>query len=162
MSHAAPPPVSSARHQGCVPATAAAIADPPEPVEVKEEDHPTVFMEQLETYKANYDPSGPCGVNDEEPARSGLMWPNPAAIALSFPSLIPPDRRVGNPRWPSKESSMQLGALLFREAEPKLINPLALSPLRLSSQVSPNGTKRMNVNNRVAVCVTSGGGGGGE
>jgi hypothetical protein len=38
---------------GSVPATAAAIADPPEPVEVKEEDHPTVFMEQLETYKAN-------------------------------------------------------------------------------------------------------------
>ncbi|KAJ7828112.1 hypothetical protein B0H14DRAFT_3466491 [Mycena olivaceomarginata] len=44
---------SAGPNNGSVPATAAAIADPPEPVEVKEEDHPTVFMEQLETYKAN-------------------------------------------------------------------------------------------------------------
>ncbi|KAJ7802700.1 hypothetical protein B0H14DRAFT_2614084 [Mycena olivaceomarginata] len=136
---------------GSVPATAAAIADPPEPVEVKEEDHPTVFMEQLETYKANYDPLALCGVNDEDlqdPVLKNTYHgqpPLPFNVAESSGdrAILPvfdPARSSGGESqvaikggrvrfytWASHIKDLladnAIGALLFREAEPNFINP---------------------------------------
>ncbi|KAJ7642478.1 hypothetical protein DFH06DRAFT_1137488 [Mycena polygramma] len=95
----------------------------------------TVFLEDIETYKAYFDPRAPCGVNDPD---------------LQDPQLV--DSYSGLPPLPNS-----YGALTFKEAEPNFINPSRVSPLRLSRQASPGSspTYRLLVGTRIALCVTS-------
>ncbi|KAJ6457541.1 hypothetical protein C8R47DRAFT_1227355 [Mycena vitilis] len=161
---------------GNVEATAGAIAEPVERAASDSEDHPTVFMEQLETYKAYYDPLAPCGVNDKD-----LQDPVLVNTYIGQPPL-PPDRAVLPVYDPSRLSGMDappmkggrvkfstwaryippiladnaIGAVLFREANPNFINPSRVSPLRLTSQISAGSaaTQRLMVDGRVAMCVS--------
>ncbi|KAJ7854012.1 hypothetical protein B0H13DRAFT_2358667 [Mycena leptocephala] len=162
---------------GTVAATAESIAQSVERPEVDEEDHPTVFMEDLETYKRYYDPLALCGVNDED-----LQDPVLVNTYIGQPPLpdnkyiLPvydPARLTGQESEPIKGGRVKfstwarhirpiladnaIGALVFREAAPNFINLSRVSPTRLSSQVSAGSTatQRLNVDNRVAVCVTS-------
>jgi hypothetical protein len=52
--------------------------------------------------------------------------------------------------------SNAIGALLFQHAAPNFINPSRIPPLRLSTQLSTGATPtiRLNVDNRIAVCVS--------
>ncbi|KAJ7616336.1 hypothetical protein DFH06DRAFT_1145606 [Mycena polygramma] len=161
---------------GNVEATAVAIAEPAERAASDSEDHSTVFMEQLETYKAYYDPLAPCGVNDED-----LQDPVLVNTYVGQPPL-PPDRAVLPVYDPSRLSGMDappmkggrvkfstwaryippiladnaIGAVLFREANPNFINPSRVSPLRLTSQITAGSaaTQRLMVDGRVAMCVS--------
>jgi hypothetical protein len=53
--------------------------------------------------------------------------------------------------------SNAIGAILFKEAAPNYINLSRVSPIRLSSQVSSgsSATRRLQVDGRVAVCVSA-------
>ncbi|KAJ6462340.1 hypothetical protein C8R47DRAFT_1225489 [Mycena vitilis] len=161
---------------GSVAATADAIAEAPGATDVDSADHSTVFMEQLETYKAYYDAFAICGVNDEDlqdPVLVNTYIGQPPLPADRF--LLPvydPERLSGRDTEPVKGGRVKfstwakylpsiladnaIGAVLFREADPNFINPSRVSPLRLSSQVSAGSaaTQRLMVDGRVAMCVT--------
>ncbi|KAJ7161106.1 hypothetical protein C8R46DRAFT_1038268 [Mycena filopes] len=135
-----------------------------------------VFLEDLETYKAYFDPDAPCGVNDIE-----LQDPSLRPHYVGLPPL-PKGRRVlpaydkdrvsleeidwstggrikfsswfdQNPRMLAANS---MGAMLFQSADPNYINLSRVSPLELSSRVSGGSsqTSRMHVGDRIAICVS--------
>ncbi|KAJ7032301.1 hypothetical protein C8F04DRAFT_1185149 [Mycena alexandri] len=136
-----------------------------------------VFLEDLETYKAYYDPEAVCGVTDVElqdvslrPHYVGLPpLPKNRRIIPAFDrsrgSLEDIDWTTGgrvrfsswfdqNPRMLAANS---MGAMLFDTAEPNYINLSRVSPLALSSRVSTGSsqTLRLHVGDRVAICVSA-------
>ncbi|KAJ7171044.1 hypothetical protein C8R46DRAFT_1216644 [Mycena filopes] len=100
----------------------------------------TVFLEDIEIYKAYFDPDAPCGVFDVE---------------LQDPALKP--TYVGLPPLPDMLVDNSHGALLFKEASPNFINPSRVSPIRLSSRPSAGSTttQRLHVDDRIATCVSA-------
>ncbi|KAJ6513680.1 hypothetical protein C8R47DRAFT_1064388 [Mycena vitilis] len=162
---------------GSVTATASAIASAPDQPVVDDADHPTVFMEQLETYKAYYDAFAPCGVNDEDlqdpVLTNSYIGQPPLPGDRSILPVYDPSRLSGQEQEPIKGGRVKfstwaryipailadnaIGAVLFREADPNFINPSRVSPLRLTSQISAGSaaTQRLMVDGRVAMCVTS-------
>ncbi|KAJ7758271.1 hypothetical protein B0H16DRAFT_1885288 [Mycena metata] len=138
----------------------------------------TVFLEDLENYKAFYDPDAPCGVFDPD-----LQDP---ALALTYRKLPPlpggrqllpvydPTRGVdgsadsdvkgGRAKFSSWRRHLKtmlanncIGAMLFVEGAPAFINLSRVSPLRLSKQASSgaSATQRLLVDGKVAVCVSA-------
>ncbi|KAJ7661404.1 hypothetical protein DFH06DRAFT_1325703 [Mycena polygramma] len=149
------------------------------PLEAESDEEPpsTVFLEDIETYKAYFDPRAPCGVNDVE-----LQDPVLIDSYADLPPL-PSNRRIlpaFDPQGLSYEEEADVkggrvkfsswkrhlkhmlpdnsyGALTFKEAEPNFINPSRVSPLRLSRQASPGSSPnlRLLVGTRIAVCVSA-------
>ncbi|KAJ7720721.1 hypothetical protein B0H16DRAFT_1699910 [Mycena metata] len=138
----------------------------------------TVFLEDLETYKAYFDPSAPCGVADPDLQDPALergysdLHPLPAGRRI-LPAFDPQGMteaedddgikggRVKFSSWTRHLRNMladnSIGALVFKEADPYFINPSRVSPLRLASQTSTGSspTQRLQVGNRIAVCVSA-------
>ncbi|KAJ7915335.1 hypothetical protein B0H13DRAFT_2455861 [Mycena leptocephala] len=165
-----------AKH-GSVSATADSIANVVERPVVDESEHPTVFMEELETYKTHYDHLALCGVNDEDlqdPVLANTYIGQPPLPAGRY--ILPvydPARMSGQETEPIKGGRVKfstwarhiralyadnaIGAILFREATPNFINPSRVSPIRLSAHVSVGGasTQRLQVDNKIAVCVSA-------
>ncbi|KAJ7733482.1 hypothetical protein B0H16DRAFT_1468073 [Mycena metata] len=128
----------------------------------------TVFLEDLETYKAYFDPSAECGVADpdlQDPALIpgyAALHPLPAGRRI-LPSFDPQGvtesegdegikgGRVKFSSWTRHLRNMladnSIGALIFKESEPNFINPSRVSPLRLSSQstTAASPTQRLMV-----------------
>ncbi|KAJ7028254.1 hypothetical protein C8F04DRAFT_1237675 [Mycena alexandri] len=138
----------------------------------------TVFLEDLDTYKAYFDPRAPCGVNDPELQDPVLapgyadLHPLPRGGREVLPAFEPQGMafedtgdfkggRVNFSSWKRHLKHMladnSIGALVFKEAEPNFINPSRVSPLRLSRQASPgsNPTYRLLVGTRIATCVSA-------
>ncbi|KAJ7448103.1 hypothetical protein FB451DRAFT_766065 [Mycena latifolia] len=141
-------------------------------------DNPPVFLEDLETYKAYYDASVKCGVFDidlqDEALREFYVGLPPLP---PFRRIVPAyDRnriagddtidystggRVQFSSWfkqlPRMLASNSMGAMLFTESEPNIINLSRVSPLRLSSQVSAGSstTRQLHVDGRIAICVSA-------
>ncbi|KAJ7662640.1 hypothetical protein DFH06DRAFT_1324999 [Mycena polygramma] len=139
----------------------------------------TVFLEDLETYKAHYNPEGPCGVTDVDlqdpilletynglpplPAGRQLVPVyDPSMIGVEYsPSSVVKGGRVKFSIWAKHIKKMlasnSIGAVVFERAEPKFINPSRVSPIVLSRQVIPgsSATQRLHVDGRVAVCVSA-------
>ncbi|KAJ7637962.1 hypothetical protein DFH06DRAFT_1335610 [Mycena polygramma] len=139
----------------------------------------TVFLEDLETYKAHYDPKGPCGVADVDlqdpilletynglpplPAGRQLVPVyDPSRIGVEYsPSSVVKGGRVKFSIWAKHIKKMlasnSIGAIVFERGEPKFINPSRISPVVLSRQVVPGSTatQRLHVDGRVAVCVSA-------
>ncbi|KAJ7660718.1 hypothetical protein DFH06DRAFT_1129778 [Mycena polygramma] len=135
----------------------------------------TVFLEDLETYKAHYNPEGPCGVTDVDlqdpilletynglpplPAGRQLVPVyDPSMIGVEYsPSSVVKGGRVKFSIWAKHIKKMlasnSIGAVVFERAEPKFINPSHVSPIVLSRQVIPgsSATQRLHVDGRVAV-----------
>ncbi|KAJ7734604.1 hypothetical protein B0H16DRAFT_1731671 [Mycena metata] len=138
-----------------------------------------VFLEDIETYKAYFDPEAPCGVANIELQDESLR---PHYLGLHpLPSVFPArpsftfDRnrtsledvdwttggRVKFSSWfdqnPRMLAANSMGAMLFQSADPNFVNLSRVSPLELSSRVSVGSsqTSRMNVRDRVAVCVSA-------
>ncbi|KAJ7709295.1 hypothetical protein B0H16DRAFT_1745939 [Mycena metata] len=137
----------------------------------------TAFLEDLETYKAYFDPRASCGVNDPELQDPVLapgyvdLHPLPGGRQI-LPAFEPQGMldedtgefkggRVNFSSWKRHLKHMladnAIGALVFQEAEPNFINPSRVSPLRLSRQASTgsNPTYRLLVGTRIATCVSA-------
>ncbi|KAJ7024534.1 hypothetical protein C8F04DRAFT_1270228 [Mycena alexandri] len=135
----------------------------------------TVFLEDLETYKA--DPRAPCGVNDpdlQDPALANSysdLHPLPAGRQI-LPAFDPQgmaggdgtDLKGGRVKFSSWKRHLRhmladnsIGALMFKEAEPNFINPSRVSPLKLSRQASAGSspTHRLMSGSKIAVCVSA-------
>ncbi|KAJ7036892.1 hypothetical protein C8F04DRAFT_1180917 [Mycena alexandri] len=135
----------------------------------------TVFLEDLENYKAFYDPDAPCGVSDpdlQDPALSFTyrkLPPLPGGrqlLAVYDPARGADDADVKGGRakfssWRRHLKTMLakncIGAMLFVEAAPAFINLSRVSPLRLSKQASAgaSATQRLQVDGQIAVCVSA-------
>ncbi|KAJ7035868.1 hypothetical protein C8F04DRAFT_1258509 [Mycena alexandri] len=135
----------------------------------------TVFLEDLENYKAFYDPDAPCGVSDpdlQDPALSFTyrkLPPLPGGrqlLAVYDPARGADDANVKGGRakfssWRRHLKTMLakncIGAMLFVEAAPAFINLSRVSPLRLSKQASAgaSATQRLQVDGQIAVCVSA-------
>ncbi|KAJ6481342.1 hypothetical protein C8R47DRAFT_1218504 [Mycena vitilis] len=164
----------------------ARVAKGEEPSDIKDEASPddngvedvdTVFLEDLEVYKAYYNPKAPCGVFDidlQDPALRPYyvgLAPLPAGrrVVASYDphrnSLEDIDYSTGgrvqygswythNPRMLAKNS---MGAMLFERAHPNFINPARVPPLDLACKVSAGSTttQRLYVGDRIAICVSA-------
>ncbi|KAJ7019254.1 hypothetical protein C8F04DRAFT_1197902 [Mycena alexandri] len=142
------------------------------------EPHSTVFLEDLENYKAFYDPDAPCGVFDvdlQDPALVSTyrkLPPLPAGRQLI--AVYDPSRNAGGSSeaeikgghakfssWRRHLKTMLakncIGAMLFVEASPSFINLSRVSPLRLSKQASAgaSATQRLLVDGQIAVCLSA-------
>ncbi|KAJ7697471.1 hypothetical protein B0H17DRAFT_1130438 [Mycena rosella] len=138
----------------------------------------TVFLEDLETYKAHFDVAAPCGVFDldlqDESLRPSYVGLHPLpALRRIIPAFdcnrifgddsinYTTGGRVCFSSWynqlPKMLAGNSMGALLFKESDPNFINLSRVSPVRLSSSVSAGSstTMRLQVNGRIAVCLTS-------
>ncbi|KAJ7747474.1 hypothetical protein B0H16DRAFT_1461954 [Mycena metata] len=157
-------------------ATAAAVTPFVKCTVVDPDDHPTVFLEDLEVYKAYYDPLAECEVNDEDLQDPALcntyvgLPPLPGNRAVM--PVYDPSRLTGGESSPVKGGRVKfstwathlpdmladnaIGAVMFVESGPSFINPSRVSPVRLSAEVSTGATatKRLKVDNKVAICVT--------
>ncbi|KAJ7611888.1 hypothetical protein DFH06DRAFT_1345280 [Mycena polygramma] len=142
-----------------------------------EEDVDTVFLEDLELYKAYFNPKAPCGVYDLNLQDLSLrehyvgLPPLPggrrivAAYDKNRNSVEDIDYTTGgrvqfsswynqNPRMLAPNS---MNAILFERAEPNFINPSRVNPLDLGSKVSAGSTTthRLYVGDRIAICVSA-------
>ncbi|KAJ7169024.1 hypothetical protein C8R46DRAFT_1218391 [Mycena filopes] len=151
--------------------------DPDTTILSDDEPPSAVFLEDLETYKAYFDPRVPCGANDpdlHDPALangySGLH-PLPAGRHI-LPAFDPQgmangddsDFKGGRVKFSSWKRHLRhmladnsIGALLFKEAEPNFINPSRVSPMKLSRQASTGSspTNRLLTGTKIAVCVSA-------
>ncbi|KAJ7182682.1 hypothetical protein C8R43DRAFT_1116316 [Mycena crocata] len=141
-----------------------------------DDDEPPAYLEDLEAYRAYYDPKSKCGVFDVKlqdpslrPHYIGL--PPLPALRIILPSYDPNRNstddidfatggRVRFSSWanvlPRMLAANSMGAMLFTESG-HFINPSRVSPAKLSSVISPGSsqTHRLHVNDRVAVCVSA-------
>ncbi|KAJ7715113.1 hypothetical protein B0H16DRAFT_1742202 [Mycena metata] len=138
----------------------------------------TVFLEDLENYKAFYDPHAPCGVFDldlQDPALASTyrkLPPLPAGRQLL--AVYDPSRNMGGSSdadvkggrakfssWRRHLKTMLakncIGAMLFVEAAPAFVNLSRVSPLRLSKQASAgaSATQRLLVDGQIAICLSA-------
>ncbi|KAJ7660543.1 hypothetical protein B0H17DRAFT_1144974 [Mycena rosella] len=127
----------------------------------------TVFLEDIETYKAHFDPSAPCGVFDIDLQDKALRSSYPPLVPLPsdreiitaydpnrIAGIVPPDIKGGRIEYSICNS---MGALMFESSAPNFINPSRVSPLRLSSKTSIGSTttQRLHVDDRIATCVSA-------
>ncbi|KAJ7767247.1 hypothetical protein B0H16DRAFT_1521466 [Mycena metata] len=136
----------------------------------------TVFLEDIEVYKAYFNPKAKCGVFDLRLQATSLrptyvvLHPVPggrrlvAAYDRNRNSLEDIDTSTGghinweswynqNPRMLAGNS---VGAIVFQEAAPNFVNISRISPLRLNTRISAgsSSTYRLHIDDRVAVCVS--------
>ncbi|KAJ7753764.1 hypothetical protein B0H16DRAFT_1722963 [Mycena metata] len=137
----------------------------------------TVFLEDLENYKAFYDQDAPCGVFDldlQDPVlvltyrklpplpggRQLLAVYDPARAAGGSSDTDTKGGRAKFSSWRRHLKTMlaqnSIGAMLFVEAAPSFVNLSRVSPLRLSKQASAgaSATQRLLVDGQIAVCVS--------
>ncbi|KAJ7615629.1 hypothetical protein DFH06DRAFT_1343597 [Mycena polygramma] len=154
------------------------IEEEPEPKEDTPPIEPDrVFLEDLESYKAYYDDTAPCGVFDEtlQDVSLRLHYLNLAPLPSNRRIVPVYDRsrssledidwvtggRVKYSSWfdqnPRMLASNSMGALTFDYAAPNFINLSRVSPLELSSRVSAGSsqTSRLYFGDRVAICVSA-------
>ncbi|KAJ7019099.1 hypothetical protein C8F04DRAFT_1276683 [Mycena alexandri] len=138
----------------------------------------TVFLEDLENYKAFYDQDAPCGVYDpdlQDPALAATyrkLPPLPGGrqiIAVYDPTRndggeINTDTKGGRAKFSSWRRHLKamlakncIGAMLFVEASPSFVNLSRVSPLRLSKQaaVGASATQRLLVDGKIAICLSA-------
>ncbi|KAJ6470778.1 hypothetical protein C8R47DRAFT_751799 [Mycena vitilis] len=140
-------------------------------------EHSTVFLEDIETYRAYFDPDAPCGVFDvdlQDPLlKSSYKKLPPLPANRQVIPAYDPNRNSGIVTEPVKGGRVKYtiwqtyirdmlvdnsyGALMFKSASPNIINPSRVSPVRLSSRVSMGSTTtyRLHVDDRIAVCVSA-------
>ncbi|KAJ6522934.1 hypothetical protein DFH09DRAFT_1191008 [Mycena vulgaris] len=137
----------------------------------------TVFLEDIETYRAYFDATAKCGVFDlsiqDKSLRPGYIGLHPLPAFRRILAAYDRNRisgddtidyttggRIQFSSWfrqlPRMIAANSMGAMMFQESEPNFINPSRVSPLRLSTQGSAGSstTQRLHVNGRIAVCVT--------
>ncbi|KAJ7018903.1 hypothetical protein C8F04DRAFT_1189381 [Mycena alexandri] len=138
-----------------------------------------VFLEDLETYKTQYDPKAKCGVSDPElqdpmladsydglpilpSGREILPIYDPTSRSVEYsPSSVIKGGRVKFSHWSTHIRKMlasnSLGSVIFERGEPRYINPSRVSPMILSRQTVPgnSGTQCLQIDGRVAVCVSA-------
>ncbi|KAJ6452019.1 hypothetical protein C8R47DRAFT_1229578 [Mycena vitilis] len=136
-----------------------------------------VFLEDLESYKAYFNPKAPCGVFDldlqDESLRSHYVGLPPlpsgrrvvAAYDKSRNSHDDIDFSTGGhvrfSSWYAQNPQMlaanSMGAILFERAEPNFINLSRVSPLDLGTRVSAgsSSTHRLYYGDRIAICVSA-------
>ncbi|KAJ7733303.1 hypothetical protein B0H16DRAFT_1579726 [Mycena metata] len=152
-------------------------------VEAEADDEPsgsddvdTVFLEDIEVYRAYFNPKAKCGVFDIR-----LQAPS---LRPTYPGLhpLPANRRIlpaydrnrnsledidyttgGGVNWeswynqnPRMLASNSIGAIVFVEAKPNFCNISRISPLRLNTRISAgsSSTYRLHVDDRIAICVS--------
>ncbi|KAJ7672316.1 hypothetical protein DFH06DRAFT_1319737 [Mycena polygramma] len=142
-----------------------------------EEDVDTVFLEDLEVYKAYFNPKAPCGVYDLDLQDLSLRDSYKGLHPLPGGRRIVPsyDRtrnsvedidyttggRVRYSSWftqnPRMLAANSMNAMLFERSEPNFINPSRISPLELGCKVSAGSvtTHRLYVGDRIAICVSA-------
>ncbi|KAJ7631398.1 hypothetical protein DFH06DRAFT_1140640 [Mycena polygramma] len=142
-----------------------------------EEDVDTVFLEDIEVYKAYFNPKAPCGVFDielqDETLRPHYIGLHPLPAGRRIVASYDPSRnsledidyttggRVRFSFWfehtPRMLAKNSMGAMLFVRASPNFINPARISPLELGCKVSAGSvtTHRLYVGDRIAICVSA-------
>ncbi|KAJ7677840.1 hypothetical protein DFH06DRAFT_1316635 [Mycena polygramma] len=142
-----------------------------------QEDVDTVFLEDIEVYKAYFNPKAPCGVFDldlQDPAlRPHYVGLHPLPAGRRVVASYDPNRhsledldyttggRVQFSSWyehnPRMLAKNPMGAMLFEHAHPNFINPARISPLELGCKVSGGSTTthRLYVRDRIAICVSA-------
>ncbi|KAJ7119965.1 hypothetical protein C8R43DRAFT_960035 [Mycena crocata] len=139
-------------------------------------DEPPVFLEELEAYKAFFDPKAKCGVFDvklQDPTmRPHYVGLPPLPGGRMLLAAFDPKRnstddvdyrtggRVAFGEWvkvvPRMLASNSMGSMLFIESGDRYINLSRCSPLGLSAHTSAGSsqTVRLQIGDRVAICVT--------
>ncbi|KAJ7205112.1 hypothetical protein C8J57DRAFT_1541939 [Mycena rebaudengoi] len=134
-----------------------------------------VYLSDLETYKATYDPEAVCGVYDEElqdevlkSTYSGLP-PLPGGTALlpafrkqgdNFEYTLP-GGRVSFSLWPDKIPSIDydnsVGAVTFEFAPGGFLNPSRFDPRRIGIQSTTADSSRyiLVADDKPAICVSA-------
>ncbi|KAJ6506336.1 hypothetical protein C8R47DRAFT_1209525 [Mycena vitilis] len=137
----------------------------------------TVFLEDLESYKAYFNPNAPCGVFDldlqDESLRSHYVGLPPLPSGRRVVAAYDKNRNShddidfstgGHVRFsswyaqnPHMLAANSMGAMLFERAEPNFVNLSRVSPLDLGSRVSGGSasTHRLYIGDRLAICVSA-------
>ncbi|KAJ7143093.1 hypothetical protein C8R43DRAFT_1130883 [Mycena crocata] len=143
---------------------------------VADNDEPPVFLEDLEAYKAFFDPKAKCGVFDvkiQDPTmRPHYVGLPPLPGGRMLLAAFDPERnstddvdyrtggRVAFGEWvkvvPRMLASNSMGSMLFTEAGGRYINLSRCSPLGLSAHTSAGSsqTVRLQIGDKIAICVT--------
>ncbi|KAJ7016597.1 hypothetical protein C8F04DRAFT_1201832 [Mycena alexandri] len=136
----------------------------------------TVFLEDIEVYRAYFNPKAKCGVFD---IRLQAMSLRPTYLSLH---PLPANRRIlasydrnrssledidystgGRINWeswynqnPRMLAANSIGAIVFAEAAPNYCNLSRVSPLRLNTRISAgsSSTYRLHIDDRIAICVS--------
>ncbi|KAF7334761.1 hypothetical protein MSAN_02374600 [Mycena sanguinolenta] len=137
----------------------------------------TVFLEDLEVYKADFNPDAPCGVFDidlQDPTlKSHYVNLHPLLACRRIVPAYDRNRtsiddidystggRVRFSSWfqqcPRMLAANSMGAMLFTQSEPHYINLSRISPLELSIRPLANNatSHRLYYREHIAICVSA-------